>query len=88
MFYRTCPRCGANLDPEEKCTCRQEEERERAEKRREQIDALRADLELDRDQKDLERTSSAIRIFQNRLLHLEEVRAELLRTMKETAKTA
>lgn len=23
-FYRTCPRCGANLDPGEHCDCQQE----------------------------------------------------------------
>jgi hypothetical protein len=21
MYYRTCPNCGANLDPEERCDC-------------------------------------------------------------------
>lgn len=30
-FYRTCPFCGANLDPDEKCDCqdmkKEEEER-------------------------------------------------------------
>lgn len=24
MYYRTCPRCGANLDPDEKCDCMNE----------------------------------------------------------------
>jgi len=24
-YYRTCPYCGANLDPGEKCDCRDEE---------------------------------------------------------------
>lgn len=24
-FYKTCPFCGANLDPGEKCDCREEE---------------------------------------------------------------
>ncbi len=28
MSYRTCPYCGANLDPDEKCDCRKEEEEE------------------------------------------------------------
>lgn len=88
MLYRPCPYCGANMDPEEKCTCRQEEERERAARRRAQIDALRADLERDREQKDLERTSNAIRIFQNRLRRLAEVREELLNAKEEIAKTA
>lgn len=23
-FYNTCPKCGANLDPDEKCTCEDE----------------------------------------------------------------
>ena len=26
MVYRTCPYCGASLDPEEKCDCRDNEE--------------------------------------------------------------
>ena len=26
MGYRTCPYCGANLDPDEKCDCREEDE--------------------------------------------------------------
>ena len=26
-YYRTCERCGAHLDPGEKCDCEQEEER-------------------------------------------------------------
>ena len=26
-FYKTCPRCGANLDPGEHCNCEQEEKR-------------------------------------------------------------
>lgn len=25
-YYHTCPRCGANLDPCERCTCEKEEE--------------------------------------------------------------
>jgi hypothetical protein len=24
-YYRTCPECGANLDPGEKCDCQKEE---------------------------------------------------------------
>ena len=28
-FYRTCPDCGANLDPGEECDCRREKELER-----------------------------------------------------------
>lgn len=27
-YYRTCPDCGANLDPGEICSCRREEEQE------------------------------------------------------------
>lgn len=30
MGYRTCERCGANLDPEEKCDCLKEEDDEYA----------------------------------------------------------
>lgn len=26
-YYRTCPMCGANLDPGEKCDCIKEKER-------------------------------------------------------------
>lgn len=26
-YYRTCPRCGANLDPGEKCDCGRKKER-------------------------------------------------------------
>ena len=26
MYYHTCPYCGANLDPDEKCDCREEKE--------------------------------------------------------------
>lgn len=29
MYYRTCPECGSNLDPRERCDCREERERER-----------------------------------------------------------
>lgn len=25
-YYRTCPYCGANLDPGERCDCRREQE--------------------------------------------------------------
>ncbi len=28
MTYRTCPECGAHLDPEEKCDCQKTEESE------------------------------------------------------------
>lgn len=27
MFYRTCPRCGSNLDPCERCDCDKRETR-------------------------------------------------------------
>lgn len=27
-YYRTCPDCGANLDPGEICTCQTEDEEE------------------------------------------------------------
>lgn len=26
-YYNICPDCGSNLDPGEKCTCRQEKEK-------------------------------------------------------------
>lgn len=26
--FRTCPDCGAHLDPDEKCDCREEEQNE------------------------------------------------------------
>lgn len=32
MFYYTCPDCGANLDPGERCDCRWKNEQERTEK--------------------------------------------------------
>ena len=25
MYYRTCPNCGCNLDPDERCDCRKAE---------------------------------------------------------------
>lgn len=25
-YYRTCPRCGSNLDPGERCTCQDKKE--------------------------------------------------------------
>lgn len=31
MYYRECPYCGANLDPDEKCNCR-DEKKEKTEK--------------------------------------------------------
>lgn len=34
-FYRTCPKCGGNLDPGEKCDC---EERAEQEQEREEIE--------------------------------------------------
>ena len=30
-FYRTCPKCGGNLDPGEKCDCEERAEQERDE---------------------------------------------------------
>ena len=42
MIYKTCPYCGANLDPGEKCTCQEEaEEARRIAERDAKIDALR-----------------------------------------------
>ena len=26
-YYKTCPECDANLDPDEKCNCREEKEK-------------------------------------------------------------
>ena len=31
MLYYTCPRCGANLDPWEKCDCEAQDEQQAAE---------------------------------------------------------
>lgn len=28
-FYKTCPKCGSNLDPNEQCDCEQEEKRKK-----------------------------------------------------------
>lgn len=28
-FYKTCPRCGSNLDPGEQCDCEREEKKKR-----------------------------------------------------------
>jgi len=29
MYYRVCPRCGCNLDPGERCDCRDKKEKGR-----------------------------------------------------------
>lgn len=34
-FYNVCPKCGANLDPNERCDC--EETAEKEKKRRDQL---------------------------------------------------
>lgn len=34
MLYYTCPDCGANLDPGERCDCRSKKVQERSEKNR------------------------------------------------------
>ena len=26
MYYRSCPHCGSNLDPSERCSCQEKEE--------------------------------------------------------------
>lgn len=31
MGYKTCPYCGANLDPGEECDCRRDEETDQTE---------------------------------------------------------
>lgn len=28
MFYRVCPKCGAHLDPNERCDCGKEKEKQ------------------------------------------------------------
>lgn len=43
-MYRTCEHCGANLDPDEKCDCREELERREEE--------LRKMVEVDKKNKD------------------------------------
>lgn len=86
MLFRTCPYCGAHLDPAEKCDCLETQEAQEAEKetqaRREaQLAALRADLEKDKERK--EREAAA-----RRRIRIDQLRADLLRTIKTTAKTA
>lgn len=39
MTYRTCPCCGANLDPGEKCDCQRKEEDDAWNKGEEPADA-------------------------------------------------
>lgn len=39
MFYKVCPHCGSNLDPNERCDCQQEKRNEpdkAAERRKEE----------------------------------------------------
>ena len=43
-MYRTCEHCGANLDPDERCDCRDELERREEE--------LRKMMEIDKKHKD------------------------------------
>jgi hypothetical protein len=45
MTYQTCPHCGANLDPEEKCNC-QEEEADTAAQQKISPDAAKANQDL------------------------------------------
>ena len=45
MIFRTCPDCGANLDPGEKCRCREEaQEEKRIAEREAKLEALRKGL--------------------------------------------
>lgn len=34
MYYRTCPECGSNLDPGERCDCNEEKESRKEESKR------------------------------------------------------
>lgn len=82
MLFRVCPYCGANLDPAEKCDCCPSvEEQQQAEKRRQQIEALRISLAKHQEQQ-------ARLVSKERYLRLGKVRAELLRTITTTEKTA
>jgi len=84
MWYKICPLCGCTLDPAEKCDCQQkarEEEEQKADERRARIEQLRISLEKDAEQK-------ARKVGKGRFLRLEEVRADLLRSIHTTAKTA
>lgn len=86
MLFRTCPYCGAHLDPAEKCDCLETQEAQEAEKksqaRREaQLAALHADLEKDKERK--EREAAA-----RRRIRIDQLLADLQRTIKTTAKTA
>ena len=42
-YYNVCTECGCTLDPGEKCSCREEEEREQEQKR----DFFRAHLKME-----------------------------------------
>jgi len=37
-YYRTCPYCGGNLDPDEKCDCGQQERQQEQEVRNVKIE--------------------------------------------------
>lgn len=84
MFYRTCPLCGCNLDPAEKCDCTQETEEEfqrRMDRRTEKLDSLRIDLAQAKAEAERDRRA-AYRI------RLAELREDLCRKIVITEKTA
>lgn len=84
MWYKICPLCGSALDPAEKCDCQEEapdEAQRKAELRQERLEKLRIVLERDAEQK-------AQQADTERRLRLKELRAELMRGIYTTAKTA
>ncbi len=61
-YYKTCEICGANLDPNEKCTCQQEakEEKERAEINK-KVSAITQFLAIGRSAKNARRNKTEAR---------------------------
>lgn len=49
MFYRTCPHCGCNLDPQERCDCMKEQER-RADREQKAAESRKEEKERGKDQ--------------------------------------
>lgn len=39
-YFKTCPRCGAHLDPGERCSCRNEAERNQERKEQKQNEEI------------------------------------------------
>ena len=87
MYYKQCPYCGCNLDPGETCDCTQEAEAKAAERQRihDKVQARIIDFwdKLKREQAQEQAQQEAARA-----LKLEEVRADLLRSIRTTAKSA